>query len=111
MRFVVRESLWPIVAGELEGVQAGLDQVAGGRVPTLVGRNRVQRIRSGLDPDDLRPLWLRVADVLPTPGPQGATANGRRDERVDRGPTEDQIVLTATRGGLVRDEQVDQASR
>src|SRR4051812_49618096 len=74
--------------GELEVVQPGLDQVAGGRVPALVRRDGIERVRVRLHPDDLRSLRVRVRRLLPAPGPQRSAANGGGDERVDGGATE-----------------------
>src|SRR3954453_4480236 len=39
--------------GELEVVQSCLDQVAGGRVPALMGGDRFQGVGARLDPDRL----------------------------------------------------------
>ena len=50
---------------EFEIVQAGLDQVAGSRVPTFVRCNRVQRVGPGLDPDRLRSFRSLVRRLFP----------------------------------------------
>jgi len=91
--------------GQLEIIESGFDEIAGGRVPPLVWSYGIERVRSGFHPKDSRSVRVGVGRFLPTPRAQSATAQGRRNERIGRCATEDQVPATPPRGGSVSHEQ------